>query len=137
MQILKVDFVLPVEYMPCLVGVVVRQPKLQPTHEVINHLNELFTKEVIDYENRSIADLVPSHAALRQFTHQESQFAGNAPDITICSNSMSRRLNFLVLLTDGFGRMYFVLTFYDTPIASSTGLSDVSLPRIVKVGCDA
>lgn len=41
------------------------------------------------------------------------------------------------LLTDGFGRMYFVLTFYDTPIASSTGLSDVSLPRIVKVGCDA
>ncbi|TGU34849.1 DUF1214 domain-containing protein, partial [bacterium M00.F.Ca.ET.152.01.1.1] len=27
--------------------------------------------------------------------------------------------------------------FYDTPIASSTGLSDVSLPRIVKAGCDA
>ncbi|TGQ46808.1 DUF1214 domain-containing protein [Mesorhizobium sp. M00.F.Ca.ET.216.01.1.1] len=41
------------------------------------------------------------------------------------------------LLTDGFGRMYFVLTFYDTPIASSTGLSDVTLPRIVKVGCNA
>ena len=41
------------------------------------------------------------------------------------------------LLTDGSGRMYFVLTFYDTPIASSTGLSDVSLPRIVKAGCDA
>ncbi|TGQ95849.1 DUF1214 domain-containing protein [Mesorhizobium sp. M8A.F.Ca.ET.208.01.1.1] len=40
-------------------------------------------------------------------------------------------------LTDGSGRMYFVLTFYDTPIASSTGLSDVSLPRIVKAGCDA
>jgi hypothetical protein len=41
------------------------------------------------------------------------------------------------LLTDGSGRMYFVLTFYDTPIASSTGLSDVSLPKIVKDGCDA
>ncbi|UVK38150.1 DUF1214 domain-containing protein [Mesorhizobium sp. AR10] len=41
------------------------------------------------------------------------------------------------LLTEGSGRMYFVLTFYDTPIASSTGLSDVTLPRIVKVGCDA
>ncbi len=41
------------------------------------------------------------------------------------------------LLSDGFGRMYFVLTFYDTPIASSTGLSDVTLPRIMKVGCDA
>ena len=41
------------------------------------------------------------------------------------------------LLPDGSGRLYFVLTFYDTPIASSTGLSDVSLPRIVKAGCDA
>ena len=41
------------------------------------------------------------------------------------------------LLTEGFGRMYFVLTFYDTPIASSTGLSDVTLPRIVKAGCNA
>jgi hypothetical protein len=41
------------------------------------------------------------------------------------------------LLTDGFGRMYFVLTLYDTPIASSTGLSDVTLPRILKVGCNA
>ncbi|WP_292331212.1 DUF1214 domain-containing protein, partial [Mesorhizobium sp.] len=28
------------------------------------------------------------------------------------------------LLTGGSGKMYFVLTFYDTPIASSTGLSD-------------
>ncbi|MER8845248.1 DUF1214 domain-containing protein [Mesorhizobium australicum] len=41
------------------------------------------------------------------------------------------------LLTDSSGRMYFVLTLYDTPIASSTGLSDVSLPRIVKASCDA
>jgi hypothetical protein len=41
------------------------------------------------------------------------------------------------LLTNGSGKMYFVLTFYDTPIASSTGLSDVTLPRIVKAGCNA
>ncbi|RAZ92969.1 DUF1214 domain-containing protein [Mesorhizobium hawassense] len=41
------------------------------------------------------------------------------------------------LLTGGSGKMYFVLTFYDTPIASSTGLSDVTLPRILKVGCNA
>ncbi|MDG4908645.1 DUF1214 domain-containing protein [Mesorhizobium sp. WSM4898] len=41
------------------------------------------------------------------------------------------------LLTAGFGKMYFVLTFYDTPIASSTGLSDVALPRILKAGCHA
>jgi hypothetical protein len=37
----------------------------------------------------------------------------------------------------GDGTMYFVLTFYDTPIATSTGLSDVVLPQIVKAGCDA
>ncbi|ESX80782.1 MULTISPECIES: DUF1214 domain-containing protein [unclassified Mesorhizobium] len=41
------------------------------------------------------------------------------------------------LLTSGAGGMYFVLTFYDTPIASSTGLSDVTLPQIQKVGCNA
>ncbi|TIW15668.1 MAG: DUF1214 domain-containing protein, partial [Mesorhizobium sp.] len=41
------------------------------------------------------------------------------------------------LLSDGFGRMYFVLTFYDTPVASSTGLSDITLPQILKVGCNA
>jgi hypothetical protein len=41
------------------------------------------------------------------------------------------------LLTDGSGRMYFVLTFYDTPIASSTGLSDVTLPLVRKAGCHA
>ncbi|MET3662637.1 DUF1214 domain-containing protein [Aquamicrobium ahrensii] len=41
------------------------------------------------------------------------------------------------LLTAGSGAMYFVLTFYDTPIASSTGLSGIELPRIVRSGCDA
>ncbi|TPN83103.1 DUF1214 domain-containing protein [Mesorhizobium sp. CU2] len=41
------------------------------------------------------------------------------------------------LFTSGAGKMYFVLTFYDTPIASSTGLSDVTLPRILKAGCNA
>ncbi|MGS1095938.1 DUF1214 domain-containing protein [Aquamicrobium terrae] len=41
------------------------------------------------------------------------------------------------LLTEGKGAMYFVLTFYDTPIASSTGLSGIDLPRIVRSGCNA
>lgn len=41
------------------------------------------------------------------------------------------------LPVQGTGTMYFVLTFYDTPIASSTGLSDVVLPQIVKAGCNA
>ncbi len=37
----------------------------------------------------------------------------------------------------GSGPLYFVLTFYDTPIASSTGLSDTVLPQIRKAGCHA
>ncbi|MGN6142511.1 MAG: DUF1214 domain-containing protein [Mesorhizobium sp.] len=41
------------------------------------------------------------------------------------------------LLVNGAGTLYFVLTFYDTPIANSTGLSDVTLPGIVKGRCDA
>ncbi|WP_315919459.1 DUF1214 domain-containing protein [Mesorhizobium sp. SP-1A] len=41
------------------------------------------------------------------------------------------------LLVPGSGALYFVLTFYDTPIASSTGLSDVTLPGIVRGRCGA
>lgn len=37
----------------------------------------------------------------------------------------------------GTGGLSFVLTFYDTPIASSTGLSDIDMPLIRKVACDA
>jgi hypothetical protein len=41
------------------------------------------------------------------------------------------------LYIQGSGALYFVLTFYDTPIASSTGLSDITLPQIVRTGCHA
>jgi hypothetical protein len=41
------------------------------------------------------------------------------------------------LAVTGTGPLYFVLNFYDTPIASSTGLSDVKLPAIRKAGCNA
>jgi hypothetical protein len=37
----------------------------------------------------------------------------------------------------GSGPVSFVLTLYDTPVASSTGVSDVELPQILKVDCDA
>lgn len=39
------------------------------------------------------------------------------------------------LAVDGAGRMFFVLTLYDTTIASSTGIANVELPSIVKSGC--
>ena len=40
------------------------------------------------------------------------------------------------LPTSGTGPMALVLTLYDTPAAISTGVSDIQLPRITKVGCD-
>ncbi|CCV05149.1 conserved exported hypothetical protein [Mesorhizobium metallidurans STM 2683] len=59
------------------------------------------------------------------------------PDNSVIISVGSRPAPGNWLLTEGAGRMYFVLTFYDTPIASSTGLSDVTLPRILRVGCNA
>jgi hypothetical protein len=59
------------------------------------------------------------------------------PDNTVVISVGSRPAPGNWLLTSGSGKMYFVLTFYDTPIASSTGLSDVTLPRILKAGCNA
>jgi hypothetical protein len=41
------------------------------------------------------------------------------------------------LALSGSGPMTLVLTLFDTPIASSTGASDILLPSIVKAGCDA
>ena len=37
----------------------------------------------------------------------------------------------------GDGPMVFVLTFYDTPVSSSTGIADIELPQVLRTGCDA
>lgn len=41
------------------------------------------------------------------------------------------------LALSGTGPMKFLLTFFDTPIASGTGAADVLLPTITRTGCDA
>lgn len=41
------------------------------------------------------------------------------------------------LALSGKGPMALVLSFFDTPIASGTGASEIVLPTIVKAGCDA
>lgn len=41
------------------------------------------------------------------------------------------------LPVSGSGEMNLVLTLYDTPVASSTGLSGIEMPRIVRVQCNA
>lgn len=40
------------------------------------------------------------------------------------------------LALSGTGPMLLVVNLYDTPIASSTGLADITMPRIVRVHCD-
>lgn len=41
------------------------------------------------------------------------------------------------LAVDGDGSFSLVLTLYDTPIASSTALTEIDLPSVVRGGCDA
>jgi len=59
------------------------------------------------------------------------------PDDTASISTGSHPLPGNWLAVTGSGPLYFVLSFYDTPIAGSTGLSDVRLPEIRKAGCDA
>lgn len=66
-----------------------------------------------------------SHQLLRQ------------PDNSVHLTASARPAPGNWLLTGGTGAMFFVLTFYDTPIAASTGLSGIELPRIVRSACDA
>lgn len=66
-------------------------------------------------------------------SYQLIRLADNS--VSISTGAHARPGNWLAV--SGSGPMTFVLTFFDTPIASSTGASDVVLPAIVKVGCDA
>lgn len=59
------------------------------------------------------------------------------PDNTALIATSSHALPGNWLNVTGAGPLYFVLTFYDTPIATSTGLSGIQLPAIRKAGCDA
>ncbi|MBA8901324.1 MULTISPECIES: DUF1214 domain-containing protein [unclassified Phyllobacterium] len=40
------------------------------------------------------------------------------------------------LATTGDGRMVLVMTLYDTPVGSNSGLVDMTFPMVKKVGCD-
>lgn len=66
-------------------------------------------------------------------SYQLLRLADNS--VSIAAGAHPAPGNWLAL--SGVGPMTLVLTFFDTPIASSTGASDIVLPSIVKVGCDA
>src|SRR5690606_16425036 len=55
--------------------------------------------------------------------------------VSIAAGAYPAPGNWLAL--SGAGPMTLVLTFFDTPIAASTGAADIVLPSIVKVDCDA
>lgn len=40
------------------------------------------------------------------------------------------------LAVSGSGAMRLVLTLYDTPVAGSTGIAEIQLPRVLGAGCD-
>jgi hypothetical protein len=72
----------------------------------------------------------------RRAVLQSQQLLRRSDDTALISTGRQPRPgNWLAV--NGTGPLAFVLTFYDTPIASSTGLSDVKLPEIRKAGCDA
>jgi len=56
-------------------------------------------------------------------------------EVSIAVGAVPEPGNWLPL--SGTGPMTFVLTLYDTPVAGSTGIADIEMPRIIKVGCGA
>ena len=66
-------------------------------------------------------------------SYQLLRRADNSVSLSASAHPSPR--NWLAL--SGAGRMSLVLTFYDTPIASSTGVADIRLPDIIGEGCDA
>jgi len=67
--------------------------------------------------------------------HSYQLVRGDDNSISIMAGADPTPGNWLAL--SGEGPMSLVLTFFDTPIASNTGASDVMLPSIVKVSCNA
>ena len=83
----------------------------------------------------------PSGAVIRAGERRSSALHSNQlvrgvdNSVSIAAGAHPSPGNWLAL--SGAGPMTLVLTFFDTPIASSTGASDIVLPSIVKAGCDA
>ncbi|WP_379061284.1 DUF1214 domain-containing protein [Mesorhizobium sp. UC22_110] len=89
-----------------------------------------WTLHVADLALDPIASSRPHQAALHSY--EILRQADNSAIVTVAPNAAPGNW----LPVSGSGPLRFVLNFYDTPIAASTGLSDVKLPAIVRVGCN-
>lgn len=90
-----------------------------------------WTLYAADQSLDAIATGMPRPAALHSY--EILRGPDNSASISVSSRPAAGNW----LFVNGAGTLYFVLTFYDTPIANSTGLSDVVLPAIERGSCDA
>ena len=67
--------------------------------------------------------------------HSYGLLRSDGDGVSIAVGAVPEPGNWLPL--SGRGAMSFVLTLYDTPVAGNTGIVDIGLPRILKVGCRA
>lgn len=67
--------------------------------------------------------------------HSYGLLRSDGAAVSIAIGAVPEPGNWLPL--SGRGPMSFVLTLYDTPIARSTGIVDIVMPRVLKVGCGA
>ena len=89
-----------------------------------------WTLYVADQALDPIASGRPHRAVLH--SHEILRQPDNSSVITVAPNAAPG--NWLPISSSG--PLRFVMNFYDTPIAASTGLSDVKLPTIVRTGCN-
>jgi hypothetical protein len=92
--------------------------------------SRFWTLHAVDRNGAVIRSGRPRAAALHSY--ELLRMADNS--VTIAIGALPDPGNWLAL--SGRGAMSLVLTLYDTPIASSTGVSDIELPQILKAGCD-
>jgi hypothetical protein len=87
------------------------------------------------YAADQAGNVVPAGARRSAAVHSYQLLRLVDNSVSISAGAHPAPGNWLAL--SGAGPMTLVLTFFDTPIASSTGASDIVLPSIIKVGCDA
>jgi hypothetical protein len=66
--------------------------------------------------------------------HSRQILRGENGQFTINVSPQAQPGNWLA--TTGSGRMVLVMTLYDTPVGSNSGLVDMTFPTIKRVGCD-
>ena len=94
-------------------------------------VSRFWTLHAADGSGAAIASGKGEPAAL----HSQGLLRSADDTVSIGIGAVPEPGNWLPL--SGVGPLSLVLTLYDTPIARSTGIVDVSMPRILKVGCGA